>query len=61
LRIRKEIKGMDKKKIYQLFTIDNEYKCKVTAEEVLFLFGVNTNQDITAINEALTLQGYKIK
>ena len=52
---------MDKKKIYQLFTIDNEYKCKVTAEEVRFLFGVNTNQDITAINEALTLQGYKIK
>lgn len=52
---------MEKKKTYKLYTINNEYRCRVNAEEVAFIFGIDATQDIAAINEALTLQGYKIK
>ena len=52
---------MEKKKNYKLYTINNEYRCRVNAEEVAFIFGIDATQDIATINEALALQGYKIK
>lgn len=52
---------MEKKKAYKLYTVANEYRCRVNAEEVAFIFGIDATQDIATINEALALQGYIIK
>ena len=51
---------MKKNKKFRLYTLENDYKCKVTPAELVFLFGVAEDETIENINRAIKSTGYYI-
>ena len=51
---------MAKTKTFKLYTLENEYKCKVNLLEIAFLFGIDS-ENVQEINEAIKAHGYYIK